>query len=277
MALNKLVDGTQLDTDLGSVADAIRAKSGGSRQLAFPAGFLSEIGNIQTGGITPSGSLSIIENGTYDVTQKASAVVNVPQGITPTGTKQISILQNGTTTEDVTSYASAEITVNVPNSYAAGDEGKVVSNGALVAQTSDAVTVNGTVDTTLINSLTVNVPSGGGVVLVTGTLTFAARTAFNGYSLDVGIDCDFFALYATESPLQSNGRTYCGMFHDFTATTALNTINCTSNSGGSAYSGTLNAGVNISKSGTILNFRTTDSSNFQAGITYQWYAWGVTA
>lgn len=34
-------------------------------------------------------------------------------GITPTGTKQINILQNGTVTEDVTSYASAQITVNV--------------------------------------------------------------------------------------------------------------------------------------------------------------------
>lgn len=36
-------------------------------------------------------------------------------GITPTGTKQISITQNGTTTEDVTQYANAEITVNVPS------------------------------------------------------------------------------------------------------------------------------------------------------------------
>lgn len=37
-------------------------------------------------------------------------------GITPTGTKQISITQNGTTTEDVTNYANAEITVNVSGS-----------------------------------------------------------------------------------------------------------------------------------------------------------------
>ena len=34
-------------------------------------------------------------------------------GVTPTGTKSITITQNGTTTEDVTNYASAEITVNV--------------------------------------------------------------------------------------------------------------------------------------------------------------------
>jgi hypothetical protein len=49
----------------------------------------------------------------------------------------------------------------VPNSYSAGDEGKVVSNGALVAQSSDTVTTNNTYDTTLINSLTVNVSGGG--------------------------------------------------------------------------------------------------------------------
>lgn len=50
MAVDKLVDSTQLDADLTSVANAIRAKSGGSGQLAFPAGFVSEIGNIPSGG-----------------------------------------------------------------------------------------------------------------------------------------------------------------------------------------------------------------------------------
>lgn len=50
MALDKLVDSAQLDSDLGDVADAIRAKSGGSYQLAFPLDFISEISNIQTGG-----------------------------------------------------------------------------------------------------------------------------------------------------------------------------------------------------------------------------------
>lgn len=50
MSLDKLVDSTQLDSDLTSVANAIRAKSGGSSQLAFPAGFVSEIGNIPSGG-----------------------------------------------------------------------------------------------------------------------------------------------------------------------------------------------------------------------------------
>lgn len=50
MAVDKLVDSTQLDADLTSVADAIRAKTGGSASLAFPADFVSEIGGISGGG-----------------------------------------------------------------------------------------------------------------------------------------------------------------------------------------------------------------------------------
>jgi hypothetical protein len=54
----------------------------------------------------------------------------------------------------------SSVAVNVPNSYAAGDEGKVVSNGALVSQSSATYTENGTYDTTLKNSVTVNVAGG---------------------------------------------------------------------------------------------------------------------
>ena len=50
MAVDKLVDSSQLDLDLTSVANAIRAKSGGSSVLLFPAGFVSEIQNIPSGG-----------------------------------------------------------------------------------------------------------------------------------------------------------------------------------------------------------------------------------
>lgn len=72
-----------------------------------------------------------------------------------------SISSNGTYTAPA-GKAYSPVSVSVPNSYAAGDEGKVVSNGTLVAQGSDTVTQNGTVDTTLINSLNVNVSGGGG-------------------------------------------------------------------------------------------------------------------
>ena len=107
---------------------------------------------------------------TYKPSEMADAIDDIG-GSSPTGTKQISITANGTTTEDVTNYASAEITANVPNSYTVSDEGKVVNNGALVSQTSDTVTENGPVDTTLINSLTVNVSGGGGGQTATGEYT----------------------------------------------------------------------------------------------------------
>lgn len=50
MAVDKLVDSTQLDADLTAVANAIRTKGGTSAQLAFPAGFVSAVQAIPTGG-----------------------------------------------------------------------------------------------------------------------------------------------------------------------------------------------------------------------------------
>lgn len=50
-----------------------------------------------------------------------------------------------------------KVEVNVPNTYEVGDEGKVVSNGALVAQTSVTKTINGTYDTTTNNEVIINV------------------------------------------------------------------------------------------------------------------------
>jgi len=50
MAVDKLVDSAQLDADLTSVANAIRAKGGTSADLAFPAGFVSAVQAIPSGG-----------------------------------------------------------------------------------------------------------------------------------------------------------------------------------------------------------------------------------
>ena len=80
-------------------------------------------------------------------------------GIQPSGTKTINITSNGTTTEDVTAFANAQVIANVPNTYTGADEGKVVDNGSLVSQTTRNVTSNGTYDTTTNNSTVVNVPA----------------------------------------------------------------------------------------------------------------------
>ena len=50
MAVDKLVDSSQLDADLTNVADAIRTKGGTSASLAFPTGFVSAVQAIPTGG-----------------------------------------------------------------------------------------------------------------------------------------------------------------------------------------------------------------------------------
>lgn len=76
-------------------------------------------GSVISGEASVFGTKSITANGTYtassdNVDGYSSVTVNVPTGITPTGTKQISISENGTTTEDVTNYASVQIAVDVP-------------------------------------------------------------------------------------------------------------------------------------------------------------------
>ena len=67
MNMDKLVDSTQLDSDLTSIANAIRTKGGTSAQLAFPAGFVSAVNNIPSGGGTsvPSKDVDFID---YDGT-----------------------------------------------------------------------------------------------------------------------------------------------------------------------------------------------------------------
>lgn len=116
-----MADYIATDTDLTSIADAIRTKGSTSAPLEFPSGFVSAVNSISGGGITPTGTkqISISSNGTTteDVTTYASAeiTVSVPS-VSPTGTKQITISSNGTTTEDVTNYANAEIAVAVPPS-----------------------------------------------------------------------------------------------------------------------------------------------------------------
>ena len=52
---------------------------------------------------------------TYLPSEMPSAIESISGGgITPTGTKEISITTNGTTTENVTDFASVQVNVNVP-------------------------------------------------------------------------------------------------------------------------------------------------------------------
>lgn len=149
------------------IASAIKTKTGltSVKGSDMPDAILS----ISGGGGTLI-QKTVTANGTYNASDDSAdgyskVTVNVPASAVDTGTKNI----NSNGTHDVIGYASAS--VNVPNSYAAGDEGKVVQSGALVSQTSQTITENGTYDTTTKNSVTVNVQGGASITDGTEVLT----------------------------------------------------------------------------------------------------------
>lgn len=72
--------------------------------------------------------------------------------------RTLNVSQNGTTNAP-SGTAYNKVVANVPNSYAASDEGKVVDDGALVSQTTETISQNGVVDTTTVSEVTVNVPN----------------------------------------------------------------------------------------------------------------------
>lgn len=181
---------TQTLTNVTSSNDDSKVLQGGSffAELTPTSGYAITSITVLMGGVDVTaqvfkpgtGAKAITANGTYSAASDGlsgyeQVTVNVPSEAAVLGTKTITA--NGTyaaASDDLDGYSS--VTVNVPNSYTAADEGKVVSSGALVAQTSDTVTQNGTVDTTLISSLTVNVPTGGGgTTCVTGTFSPASN------------------------------------------------------------------------------------------------------
>ena len=63
------------DSSLIGIGSAIRSKNG-SNTTYKPSEMAAAI-NALNMGITPSGSLSVTANGTYDVSQYASVVVNI--------------------------------------------------------------------------------------------------------------------------------------------------------------------------------------------------------
>lgn len=103
------------------------------------------------------------------------------QTVTPSDSQQV------VSPTDLNHYLQ-RVTVN-PITYSSSDEGKVVSNGALTAQTSRTVTENGTYDTTLNDEVVVNVSGGGGITpeqismrQITGSIDLGASTAVNDYA-----------------------------------------------------------------------------------------------
>lgn len=89
MASYKLVDADQLDADLKTVADSIRAKTGKTEQLNFPNEFKSAIEGI--------GATAQRKNGTFTTNSSGTATVNCgfkPDVVLITGNKSSNLVQN---------------------------------------------------------------------------------------------------------------------------------------------------------------------------------------
>ena len=162
MAVDKLVDSNQLDSDLTSVANAIRTKGGTSATMSFPSGFVSAIENIPTGGnlqanknATPGASQQVVTPDTgYDgmeqvtVSGDANLVAeNIKKDVEIFGVtgsyeggggggatvEALSVTANGTYTAP-TGKAYSPVTVNVPNPVSIIDT--VDENGGTVRRIS---------------------------------------------------------------------------------------------------------------------------------------------
>lgn len=140
MSADKLVDSTQLDSDLTSVANAIRAKSGGSGQLAFPAGFVSEIGNIPSG----SGGLAFDWADVEEVTIGANSVTNMSgvQTYFSGYTYKFILLASPLTTNNQFVFGLSNNANGTMNSAARYRNGNIIST--TVSTNYDAALVEGT-------------------------------------------------------------------------------------------------------------------------------------
>ena len=168
--------------NLEDIADAIRSKNGSSDTYT-PAEMAQAISGIHT----------------------ADEVVLVQKTVNANG-------QYNASDDSADGYSG--VRVNVPNSYSASDEGKVVSNGDLVAQTSRNVTVNGTYDTTDNNEVIVNVPTGeggGGTLLpIEYQEVEYVKVANSGPYIDTGVKSSSTAYYEItakydDTPLDNYG------------------------------------------------------------------------
>ena len=144
MAVDKLVDSTQLDSDLTSVANAIRTKGGTSAQLAFPAGFVSAIGNIPTGGGTTT--YSLIGSGSFTKTD-TGANMNIP--VTYNGTPRMVAIEADSevsgTAMTVLVVNTLDLLINLPTYENSFDNNRVGKSKQKKADNTYVYSVNNTV------------------------------------------------------------------------------------------------------------------------------------
>ena len=186
------------DALFGDIADAIRTKQGSSDDI-YRGNIPKEIIDIPE----PTGTISITANGTgIDVSAYAEADVAVPQGITPTGT--INISTNGDT--DVTNYATAHVAVPQPS-------GKIT------------ITSNGTdVDVSSYATADIAVPQG---VFPTGSQTYTQNGTYDVTNLaEAVVNVSSLPSYMsiTDETIPTDGVTYDTLVSNYDTTRTIDAV-----------------------------------------------------
>lgn len=149
-------------------------------------------------------TLEVDHNEVYNSPSKKAWNKVIVDVAAPTGRKKI--INNGI--HDVLDYAEAD--VDVPNSYSALDEGKVVQNGELIGQTSRRIDSNGSYDTTVNNGVVIDVPnsynaSDEGKVVNNGELVpQTARTIVDNGTYDTTVNNNIIVNIESLTPPDEN-------------------------------------------------------------------------
>ena len=138
MAEHKVVNTTQLDSDLTSIANAIRAKAESSDALSFPSGFVDAIANLATGGGLPS-NISAIAGGTFVLTDNTEDAPTLTHNLGVSANFYLIRVQGDLTTSKKVMYAMGSSlggkALHVQNYYSTNGYALNQKIGSLVSST----------------------------------------------------------------------------------------------------------------------------------------------